>query len=175
MQKKLASLIFIFLMSSSFAHKLKDGDLILRRSPGFISQQYSKLSEIKEGYSHIGIFRQGKVHHIEAKTLFSDNDYHRDSIEDFLKDSDKWTVYRSEYGDLLSTALNEYHNLRTTFDFLLRLDNEDLYCTEFIYLILEDVISNSVQTKVSFSDRAGVSIGNILKAREFNFREVVQQ
>ncbi len=171
MLRRIASLLLITI-TPSFGLELKDGDLILRLSEGLIANQYSKLSDHPSGFSHIGVYREGRVHHIESKTLFSKNDYHQDRLKDYLGDSKKWGIYRSDYGDEIAYALNRYKNQKISFDFFMRLDNKDLYCTEFIYLLLESIIQNSVKTEVPYSRTSGVSVGNILRASEFNFKPI---
>ncbi len=151
----------------------QQGDLILRRGKGFISDIARNFSTIEKRFSHVGIIvdyrhRAHVVHsvHEDAKGF---NGVVIEPLSEFLNDATDWAVYRLKLDKtaqhkLASTAVHYAHS-NIPFDPHFDLGSRQaLYCTEFIWRVSGEVASpNPILAATIRAGTRYISIEDIYK------------
>src|SRR5574344_30928 len=147
--------------------ELKSGDIIFRKEQNILSDMFSNID--KSPYSHLGIvFRKDnelKIYHMEADE--KNDDLKIQSILDFTKNAKKIAVYRTKNSfeeEDLKKILDEYEKSKIKFDYSFLLDNDTLYCTEFINEVYFKLFNENLYTYLfDFYGINGITINIILK------------
>lgn len=147
--------------------EIKSGDLVFRKENSIISQMFSKIDE--SAYSHLAIALNieddVKLYHLEATE--NEDDLKIQSVADFVKDAEKIAVYRfkDEIDELkLKEILDEFTKNKPKFDFDFSLENENLYCTEFINEVFLKLNEKVIYSYLyDFYGKKGISINSILQ------------
>ncbi|MDD3009147.1 MAG: YiiX/YebB-like N1pC/P60 family cysteine hydrolase [Arcobacter sp.] len=153
MLKKIICLIFInyvYLFSIDF-DSYKSGDIIFRKENSFLSDIFSNIDTFD--YSHGGILKkednQFYVYHME-RTNSNEKDLKKDEISKFLSKSERYSIIRLKQKfseDRLFFILKNYENMKDLkFDiqFLLNNGDNNLYCSEFIYIVYKKLIDINI-------------------------------
>ncbi len=147
--------------------ELKSGDVIFRKESNILSDMFSKIDDSL--YSHIGIVLQKDdktlVYHMEADE--KSDDLKIQSVQEFTKNAKKIAVYRAKNSfdeDDLKKILDEYEKNKIKFDYSFMLDNDTLYCTEFVNEVYFKLFNENLYTYLfDFYGLEGISINSILK------------
>ena len=147
--------------------ELKNGDIIFRKEKNIVSDMFSNID--KSPYSHIGIVfekdGQKRIYHMEADE--KSDDLKIQSVLEFTKNAKKVAVYRAKNSfedENLKKILDEYEKNRIKFDYAFLLDNDTLYCTEFINEIYFKLFNENLYTYLfDFHGLNGITITSILK------------
>ncbi len=147
--------------------ELKSGDIIFRKEQNILSDMFSNID--KTPYSHLGIvFRKDnelKIYHMGADE--KNDDLKIQSILDFTKNAKKIAVYRTKNSfeeEDLKKILDEYEKSKIKFDYSFLLDNDTLYCTEFINEVYFKLFNENLYTYLfDFYGINGITINSILK------------
>lgn len=158
--------------------EIKSGDLVFRKENSIISQMFSKIDE--SAYSHLAIALntedEVKLYHLEATE--NEDDLKIQSVADFVKDAEKIAVYRfkDEIDELkLKEILDEFTKNKPKFDFDFSLENENLYCTEFINEVFLKLNDKAIYSYLyDFYGKKGISINSILQNPDFEKRYEIE-
>lgn len=153
---------------------LQSGDIIFRRENNMLSDMFSKID--KAAFSHIGIVLnvdgQMQVYHMEADDEVEDLKVQ--TIVEFTQFSQKIAVYRHKSlidEKKLSEILEDFKNKKVKFDYLFELNNDTLYCTEFINEIFFKLFNENIYSYLyDFYGREGISINGILNSEKLEKR-----
>lgn len=158
---------------------IKTGDIVFRKENNFLSDIFSNIDS--KYYSHIGIVikkgNQIQIYHMESDG--KSKDLKIDQLEDFVKFSTKIGFYRYnkdiDQSEILQ-ILNTLENSNIKFDFDFDLNNDKLYCTEFINELYFKLFKENLYTYLyDFYGKKGITINSILKnnklikIKEINF------
>jgi hypothetical protein len=134
----------IHLLPSAF----QQGDLILRRGEGIMSDIARHFSATEKRFSHVGIIvdykRKAYVVHSVHEHAKGFDGVVIEKLEDFLKEASDWAVYRLrlkkvQQQKLASTAIHYAHS-KIPFDSQFDLGSQQaMYCTEFIWRVSGEV------------------------------------
>jgi len=147
--------------------ELKNGDIIVRKEDNALSDFFSSLDGF--GYSHIGILANSKdgfvVFHLEVDE--NSDGMKVSTIRDFVNFAKKIAVYRHKEAvneDKLSEILVNFLKNRPKFDYDFSLENDTLYCTEFVNSIYFKLFDENLYTYLyDFNGKSGISINSIIK------------
>jgi len=147
--------------------ELKNGDIIVRKEDNALSDFFSSLDGF--GYSHIGILVNTKdgfvVFHLEVDE--NSDDMKVSTIRDFVNFAKKIAVYRYKEAvneNKLSEILLNFLENRPKFDYDFSLENDTLYCTEFVNSIYFKLFDENLYTYLyDFNGKSGISINSIIK------------
>lgn len=147
--------------------ELKSGDIIFRKESNILSDMFSKIDE--SSYSHIGIVLQKDdktlIYHMEADE--KSDDLKIQNVQEFTKNAKRIAVYRAKNSFVeedLKKILDEYEKNKIKFDYSFMLDNDTLYCTEFVNEIYFKLFNENLYTYLfDFYGLEGISINSILK------------
>jgi hypothetical protein len=126
---------------------LNDGDIICRLGDRIWSGFFKDMSPVDKKFSHLGIIRirDNMVTVINAEGLaIEGKDYVNEvSLGDFLEIAQSIGIYRlrSIEGDKISDAALGYIGYPFDWQFNME-DNNKLYCTELLYVILNELDPN---------------------------------
>lgn len=153
-------------MPDSVYHKLKDGDIILRKGAGPLSFQI--MNSTKEEYSHCGIIVNEndtwRVIHSMGGSVSNDNDDGMQimDLKDFVLQAADSMLYicRATFQDSLSEKITEsaYNFLAedAPFDHRFNLFTRDrIYCSELLFYVLRDATGEN-QMKIRKQHRSYV-------------------
>lgn len=127
------------------SHRLagvQNGDLILRRGKGIMSDIAASFSITDRRFSHVGIIvMDGRVAHVVHSVHDDDKGYNgvvREPLSDFLGDVSDWAVYRlkldRQQQDKLARTASRYAHQHIAFDTRFDLDSRNvMYCTELVW------------------------------------------
>jgi hypothetical protein len=123
---------------------LRDGDIICRLGDRLWSLYFKEISPLDKRFSHLGVVRitSKSITVINAEGLgLKGKDFVDEvSLDDFLDIARSIGIYRLKNydGELISQSAVEYKG--HSFDWQFDLANDDkLYCTELLYVILKKV------------------------------------
>lgn len=130
--------------------QLKDGDLVLRHSRGFVSDAILTFSTREPEFSHSGVIRKvdGKtyVYHATGGEENVPNDMKRDPIALYCHPASvfKFGIFRydipQEEMDAFMAIMDENYNKGVQFDLDFDMTTEEsMYCSEMIYKAMEEV------------------------------------
>ena len=95
------------------------------------------------------------------------DDLKMQSVLEFIKNAKKIAVYRTKNSfeeEDLKKILDEYEKSKIKFDYSFLLDNDTLYCTEFINEIYFKLFNENLYTYLfDFHGLNGITITSILK------------
>lgn len=154
--------------------ELKSGDIIFRKESNILSDMFSNID--KSAYSHIGIVLKKDekilIYHMEADD--KNDDLKIQTIQEFTKIAKKIAIYRSKDSfdeQKLIELLDNYEKNQIKFDYTFTLDNDTLYCTEFINDIYFKLINKNIYTYLfDFYGLSGITIKSILENRDLEKR-----
>jgi hypothetical protein len=118
---------------------LRSGDVVLRKERNIISTIFANASGTGGRYSHAGIvvMNEGVPFVIHVEDFGSGEALHRQSLGDYLYKAERYAFYRIPTPLSEKTLLDKLSSFSSVkFDYEFRLDNDKLYCTEFVYSIL---------------------------------------
>ncbi|KIM04342.1 MAG: hypothetical protein KU29_10660 [Sulfurovum sp. FS06-10] len=134
---------------------LENGDIIFRRGYGVDSTISMNFSQGEKRYSHAGmIYKTDKgifIIHAEEDKEHGHNGVYIESIEEFLEGISIWAVYRFDLSKKLHQNMVNYalklskKNIIFDMDFNL-LDDDKMYCSEFIYKVVNRSTSQELIT-----------------------------
>ncbi len=158
--------------------ELKSGDIIFRKEANILSDMFSNIDN--SPYSHIGIVlkvdEKTLIYHMEADE--QSDDLKIQSVLDFTKNAKKIAVYRVKNSfeeENLKKILEDYEKSKIKFDYYFMLDNDTLYCTEFINEIYFKLFNENLYTYLfDFQGFQGISINSILKNTNLEKRYELQ-
>jgi hypothetical protein len=126
-------------------HNLENGDIIIKRGKGFVSNMIVKYLKEDIPISHCGIIivenESVYIIHSVAKEISARDGIQTASIDDFLNDSYKESLFivRPHFHDSVIKAnylakAKAYLQLKIPFDYDFNLEDESkIYCSELIY------------------------------------------
>jgi hypothetical protein len=132
--------ILFFISTYISALELKVGDVILLDLDCYSCQRIE--SETNSRFSHSGVVISDGEELFVAQAL---SNVHHLSVRDFLKMTPKYVVLRTSRNlskfkkDHWKVYLNNFYKLPFDYDYLW--DDETLYCSEFIYKFMSELIS----------------------------------
>lgn len=169
--------------------EIKSGDLVFRKENSIISQMFSKIDD--SFYSHLAVALNidgaVKLYHIEATE--DEEDLKIESVAEFAKNAEKLAVYRYkqiENSDAnsdkkrvdevkLKEILDEFEKNKPKFDFDFSLENENLYCTEFINEVFLKLNEKAIYSYLyDFYGKKGITINSILLNPELEKRYEIE-
>jgi len=143
---------------------IQEGDIILRRMYDMDSNIARNFSNGEKRYSHAGIIvKQNnkfyvihsiKENHIDGISLTS--------IKKFLQNTNTWAIYRYKnisYQKINDIALS-YLEKNIKFDNNYDLNNNKLYCSEFVYKVFNHK-QNIIKATKYFANRLFVTVSDI--------------
>lgn len=154
--------------------EIQSGDIIFRKENNMLSDMFSKID--KAPFSHIGIVLnvdgEMQIYHMEADD--EKEDLKVQTIVEFTQFSQKIAVYRHKSlidEKKLSEILEDYKNQKIKFDYMFELNNDTLYCTEFINEIFVKLFDENIYSYLyDFYGREGISINGILNSEKLEKR-----
>jgi hypothetical protein len=132
---------------------IKDGDIICRLGDRIWSMYFKELSPHDKRFSHLGIIRirNDIISVINAEGLADEGkDFVNEvPLREFLKSAQKIGIFRLRTieGEVVSNTAIEYIGLPFDWQFDME-DNNKLYCTELLYVILKKINVDIVLKKV---------------------------
>ena len=138
---------------------LENGDIICRRGNRYWSDIIADFSVNDKRFSHVGIIRivDGVVAviHSEGSSNHKYSHVKEQTLEIFLENATSVGIYRSDYakGDQVTDIAVRYIGVPFDWDFDLY-DHTKIYCTELIYIILNQ-IESSIKLKIIHDDKHG--------------------
>ncbi len=148
---------------------LKNGDIIVRKESNMLSDMFAMIDP--SGYSHIGIvYDSGDdvlIYHLES------NDEPRDlkivSLDKFSELSSSIAIYRYDRdfsSEGYKKLLDSYVDVEFDYDFLL--NNEKLYCSEFVNDIYFRLFGENIYSYLyKIGAKEGISIKSIMSNSRF--------
>ncbi len=151
----------------------QNGDLILRRGEGIISDIARNFSTTDKRFSHVGILVNHKQQAYVVHSVHDQDKNHNgvviEKLSAFLNDVADWAVYRlklnnSQQQKFAYTAL-QYAEKNIPFDSHFDLASSDaMYCTEFIWRVSEKIARpNPIRPTINLSGAAYISIEDIYR------------
>jgi hypothetical protein len=147
--KTFLTIVITFLALSSCRDEYINKELYLftrstRLKQGFIAEDFNITDSLS---THIGIGYKNDddfvIYHVSNERVINHSSLMSETLKEFIAIEDvhyysiwKCDITQSEY-DFLFSELLSLSKERINFDHDLVLDNEDLYCSEFVYSILE--------------------------------------
>lgn len=140
--------LLIFAIHGNAQVSFEDGELyIVTRSTNakrfFIAKDFN-LSDSLSTHVGIGIAEKGelKIYHVEPDSAPGKSALSKVSLKDFtavpgLASYSIWKDITSGNGALLKDTLKDWEDKKIAFDFEFNLANENLYCSEFVWMMLK--------------------------------------
>lgn len=131
-----------YVQEHEIASFLKDGDIILRLGDRPWSTLLKNMSQKDKKFSHLGIVRIRdnviSVIHSEGLSANKNDCVKEESLEDFLKIAQSIGIYRLRTDEVekISDMALEYNGRPFDLKFDMN-EEENLYCTELLYVILK--------------------------------------
>lgn len=135
----------------------RDGDIILRKGRGFISDIIAASIKDSLPYSHCGILvkekQQWKVIHSVARELSNADGVQQCSLYDFIAESDDscFMIVRCRIdnaGFLIASAAKDYLKRKIPFDYQFNMaDSSAFFCTELPLHILKNRFNITFESK----------------------------
>ncbi len=156
--KRLILLHFLlfFTIHGNAQVSFEDGELyIVTRSTNakrfFIAKDFN-LSDTLSTHVGIGIAEKGelKIYHVEPDSAPGKSALSKVSLKDFTAVPDLasyaiWKDISISNGSLLQDTLRYWENKKIAFDFEFNLANENLYCSEFVWMVLKTLQNPSYE------------------------------
>jgi hypothetical protein len=145
--------ILHYIQEDEILSSLDDGDIICRLGDRVWSEFFKELSPKDKRFSHLGIvrIRDNNITVINAEGLAVEGkDYVNEvPLKDFISIAQRIGIYRlrTVEGHKISDTALEYKGLPFDWKFDMEEDNS-LYCSELLYVILKKLDSNIVLRKV---------------------------
>jgi hypothetical protein len=142
-----------YVQEDEILSSLNDGDIICRLGDRLWSKFFKELSPNDKRFSHLGIvrIRDNIVSVINAEGLaIEGKDYVNEvSLKDFLKTAQSIGIYRVKniQGEIISDTALEYIGRHFDWKFDME-ENNNLYCTELLYVILKKLDTNIELNKI---------------------------
>jgi hypothetical protein len=144
-QKRQSSILYV--QEDTILPFLNDGDIICRLGDRIWSTFFKELSPKDKRFSHLGIVRIRNnivsVINAEGLTIEGKDNVNEVSLKDFLKSAQSIGIYRLRNidGKIISDTALEY--LGRPFDWQFDMEeDESLYCSELLYVILKKLDIN---------------------------------
>ncbi|HCC37499.1 MAG TPA: hypothetical protein DEQ14_07720 [Treponema sp.] len=141
-QKRRQSIPAHYIQESAIRPSLNDGDIICRLGDRIWSNFFKEFSPKEKRFSHLGIvrIRNDVVSVINAEGLaIEGKDFVNEvSLKDFLEIAQSIGIYRLKdfEGEVISDVALEYIGRRFDWQFDME-DENNLYCSELLYVILK--------------------------------------
>ena len=153
---------------------LREGDILLRKGYGFVSNMIVKTLEEEIPVSHIGLLvkdpsdRQFKVIHSVSQTISDADGVQKQDIRSFVRDSQPNTLIVVRYRDAelseqgtqkISERAIHYLKEKVPFDYSFDFHNTDkFFCTEFIGRVIGDVFGDEIYSPEFLSSNSDLDI-----------------
>jgi len=148
--------LLFFAIHGNAQVSFEDGELyIVTRSTNakrfFIAKDFN-LSDSLSTHVGIGIAEKGelKIYHVEPDSAPGKSALSKVSLKDFtavsgLASYSIWKDITSGNGALLKDTLKHWEDKKIAFDFEFNLANENLYCSEFVWMMLKTLQNPSYE------------------------------
>ncbi len=162
---------------------LQDGDIILRHGYGFVSDMIVDTKNEKFKVSHCAVISKDtilnkfNVIHSVSQTLAKFDGVQSQPLKIFLNDCQKNSIIITRYknsafnntGTKISERAKYYLNKKVPFDNKFDLfNNEQIYCTELIYLIIKDEFNDDIFSYNSNNDPKDIDFAVFTDTSHFN-------
>ncbi len=155
-----------YIFSSKTKQKIHDGDIILRKGFGWVSDKIASHLNEKFDISHCGIIRKKgnalQVLHAESSSILSNEGVQLQNLDDFTKASQKNSIIVLRLKDItpdqikkIDDLIDFYAKKATPFDYKFDAnDSTKIFCTELVH----NIYKNATQTHLFVDENNEINL-----------------